>query len=112
MAEILHIYHGGDAVLNLDFGSGYNLTGITLFLTAKRSPATADADIEFRIEQSTHTDAVNGKSTITIPKVEVDALQVDAEYACWLQQRTLAGAPSTLGDFVIHVDPAPAVPPP
>lgn len=110
MSDVLPVYQSDDVSLALDFGVGYDLTGTTIYLTAKRTEAAADADEIFRVSQASHTDAVNGKSTVKIPRATMQELQAGAEYFAWLQIKAASGDVSTVGDFLLHVVSAPFPP--
>jgi hypothetical protein len=60
---------GSGRTINLTFtlnGSAYNLTGKTITLTVKDAPTAAGAEV-YSLDQTSHTNAAGGLSTLPIP---------------------------------------------
>jgi len=65
------ILHAGEVntwtldILQSD-GTAMDLSGCTVYFTAKKTEQDADSDAYILIEQASHTDAANGETTIDI----------------------------------------------
>ena len=75
MAE-LSAYRGDDKTWNLNFtdanGDPIDITGSTVFFTVKVNKTDKDSDAIISKDQSSHVDAVNGQTTISLTNSDTD----------------------------------------
>lgn len=55
-------------------GAPINITDWTIYLTVKENMVDTDANAKIKRDITTHTDAVNGKSLITLTSTETDLI--------------------------------------
>jgi len=72
----LSVYRGDDKTWNLNFtdanGDPIDLTGATVFFTIKVNKTDKDSDAIISKDQSSHVDAVNGQTTISLTDSDTD----------------------------------------
>lgn len=75
MTEI-SVYRGDDKTWTLNFtdtnGDPIDLTGATVFFTIKVNKTDKDSDAIISKDQSSHVDAVNGQTTISLTDSDTD----------------------------------------
>ena len=108
--EELEITRGDDVSIDFTYkdadGAAIDITGYTLFLTAK--PAidadTGDAEAVISAEVTSHSDAVNGESIFTLTAAETT--QTPAIYLADVQVKNTGGSivSSSLFNLVIKPD--------
>ena len=72
----LYIKRGDSATIDLTFtdddGNAINITGSTIYFTAKSDLSLDDSEAELQVEVTSHTDASNGLSNIPISGNDTD----------------------------------------
>lgn len=80
MSDKLELIRGDDQVITLTFvdenDDPVNLTGSTVFFTAKKNRTDADTSAIIKIEQATHISPLEGKTEITITNAISEALAI------------------------------------
>lgn len=94
MSEIITIPRGTDYTIPVTLSTGgvaYNLTGATIFFTAKKyKDAAADDSLAVITKDVTsHTDPVNGISEIILTSTQTDV--AEGEYECDVRIKTSTG---------------------
>lgn len=106
----ISITRGDDKSINFAFTDGnsaaIDITGYTLFFTVKEVTDTASDDTAAVISKTvtSHTDAVNGLSSVTITNADSDI--TPDRYKFDVQLKTDAGSIKTVvkGDFIVSND--------
>lgn len=75
-SNTLSIYRGDTKTFTLTFkdsdGNAKDISGATIFFTAKQEVSDSDEDAVIHVTQSTHTDAAGGKSSLTLSPTDTD----------------------------------------
>lgn len=103
----LEIHHGDDFPLGIDFGSDYDLTGLKVYLRAKRNSHLPDSELVIDISQTVHIG--DGQTSILIPKATVNALAVDHQHFAWIQVQQENLEAVTVGSFYLIKRAAPVI---
>lgn len=91
----LEAYKGDDIVLPLEF-VGVDLTGATIYVTAKADydNVAADTDAPIKVDWTTHSDPTNGKTDVLIPSSQTENMAA-GKYKWDARLKTNAGKIST-----------------
>ena len=72
----LKIYRGDTKTFSLTFqnseGNAKDITGATIYFTAKKDVQDSDDDAVIQVTQTTHSDPTNGKSSIALSTDDTD----------------------------------------
>ena len=77
---IKDFYRGDSKTINMSFkdntGNPIDLTGATIWFTVKRNPMDLDSNAVIQKEITSHTDATNGLSTISLAPTDTNDLEI------------------------------------
>lgn len=85
-----------------DDGTAKDITGYTFWLTIKSSKEDSDADAVVQKTVTSHTDAVNGETTIDLTNADTDGLA--GSYVYDIQEKTASGNINTLLKGTMYFD--------
>lgn len=78
MSGYLEVTRGDDKYFTFEFkdeaGVAIDITGWTVYFTVKEDPTDSDDDAKIKKDQSVHSDAVSGKTTIHLENTETNLL--------------------------------------
>lgn len=104
----LQIIRGDDVSISVTFtdsnGDPVDITGATVFFTAKSDIHDADADAVISKEVTSHDDAANGQTTISIADTDTDGLDGIYKYDIQLKDSSGSISSSIAGDLEILLD--------
>ena len=102
----LSVYRGDDKTWDLTFkdsaGTAINITGASIWLTVKTAKTDTDANAAIQNVTTSHTDAANGSTSVTVSASDTSGAGVD-EFFFDIQYKDSANNINTVMDGTFRV---------